>query len=89
MENTFPSKEAFYNDLVQERLSEMDLDLAKTVWKKFNCKNLKDYTSFYLASDTLTLELHYIMFNITLTLHFINMEFSATIFDLYKLKPNY
>ena len=75
-QNALPSNQASYNDFVQEPFCEDEYVFEKAVWKKINCKNLKDNTSVYLASDVVSLAE-------------VSMEFSATILDLYKIEPKY
>ena len=54
-ERKLPPKSYFYNDLAKEHISEEDYQFALEVWKKFNCKNLKDYLEVYLLADLLLL----------------------------------
>lgn len=54
-ETTLPSIDKFYNDLSQERCSESDYEHAKTVFRVFQCQNLRDYCRIYLTSDILLL----------------------------------
>jgi len=51
----FPKREDFYSCLSEETISESDHKFAKSVWKKFNCKNLLDYTKVYCKIDTILL----------------------------------
>jgi hypothetical protein len=45
------SKEAWYNELKREDIKDEELNHAFTVFKKFGCKSLKDYTELYLSTD--------------------------------------
>lgn len=50
-----PAREHFFSSLSEETISEKDYLFAKTVWKKFKCKNLVDYTELYCKIDTVLL----------------------------------
>src|SRR5690606_15019612 len=54
-ESKFPNKQAFYSKLDKCNISDEEYNHAKTVYKVFKCKNLKDYTHLYLKCDTLLL----------------------------------
>ncbi|XP_023212539.1 uncharacterized protein LOC111615349, partial [Centruroides sculpturatus] len=54
-EKCLPPKKYFYNELSGENISDDDYDHAKLVWKKFRCKNFKDYLKLYQYVDTLLL----------------------------------
>lgn len=54
-EKSLPSKDKFFNDLCQRDISEEEYEHAKTVWKLFSCKTLKDYLHVYLLGDVLIL----------------------------------
>jgi DNA polymerase type B, organellar and viral len=50
-----PNINEFDSKLNKSKCSKEDYDQAKTVWNKFNCKNLLDYHNIYLKSDVLLL----------------------------------
>lgn len=50
-----PSIEHFYNDMEGEDCDPKDYEHAREVWKKFDCKNMLDYTSLYCLSDVMLL----------------------------------
>ena len=50
-----PPHSAFYSRLSLKNVSDKDYQHAKTVWKKFECKNMLDYTQIYVISDTVLL----------------------------------
>lgn len=54
-EDKLPPKEAFFNDLNNESISDHDYEFAKIVWSQFHCKSLKDYMHIYLLADCLLL----------------------------------
>ena len=54
-ETTLPSKEAFYNNLNLEDISDEDYNHAQKVWDVFKITNLGDYYDLYVQSDTLLL----------------------------------
>jgi len=54
-ETKLPSKEDFYSHLYDSNCSDEDYEQAKTVWAKFNCKNMMDYHNLYLITDVLLL----------------------------------
>jgi hypothetical protein len=51
----FPKIEQFYSSLTEESITEEQYVFAKSVWKKFKCKNLLDYTKIYCKIDTILL----------------------------------
>ena len=57
MENTkkIPKRSAFYSVLTEKSITREEYNFAKRVWKKFQCKNLLDYTKLYCKIDTLLL----------------------------------
>lgn len=50
-----PPKEAFYNDLKDEEVSDADYKHARKVWKMFNIKTMMEYTILYVLSDVFQL----------------------------------
>ena len=50
-----PNKEAFYNSLNLEDITDVDYRHAKRVFKNFNNENLGYYHDLYVQSDTLLL----------------------------------
>ena len=52
---SLPSKEAFFNDLDQEHISDADYAHAQKVWKAFNMTTFQDYHDLYLKTDVLLL----------------------------------
>ena len=54
-ETSLPGKEAFYNSLNMENITDVDYRHAKRVFKSLNYKNLGDYHDLYVQSDTLLL----------------------------------
>ena len=54
-ETTLPPKEAFYNNLNLEDISDGDYSHAQEVWDAFKIKNLGEYHDLYVQSDTLFL----------------------------------
>lgn len=50
-----PKRKHFYSSLSEETISKENYKFAKTVWKKFNCSNLIDYTELYCHIDTILL----------------------------------
>ena len=54
-ETRLPQKEKFYSNLNIEDMPDADCMHAKRVCKDFEIKNLGEYHSFYLKSDTLLL----------------------------------
>lgn len=54
-ETSLPSIEHFYNRLTDSNISQNDYDFAKKIWKKFNIKNMQEYTDIYLKTDILIL----------------------------------
>ena len=57
MKNTtsFPEKKHFYSSLSEETISDVDYAFAKSVWNRFKCKNLLEYTELYCEIDTILL----------------------------------
>nr|XP_022909031.1 uncharacterized protein LOC111420296 [Onthophagus taurus] len=52
---SLPPKKAFFNKLSFEDITDEQYSHAQTVWEKFNCQNLKDYSDLYLKTDVLLL----------------------------------
>ena len=50
-----PPRSAFYSRLNDSNISVEDYDHAKTVWKDFGCKTLREYHDLYNVSDVLLL----------------------------------
>lgn len=48
-------KEAFYNDLYEEHISDSDYEHARKVFKEFKCNNMEDYLLLYNATDVFLL----------------------------------
>lgn len=69
-----PKKKEFFNSLIDEDISDDDYDHAKLIWHKFKCKNLGDFSDFYLKLDVLLLSE-------------IFENYRKNIFKHYKLEP--
>ena len=54
-EKQLPPKEEFYSKLNDEHISDEDYQHALNVFRKFNCKSIRDYHDLYLKSDVLLL----------------------------------
>jgi len=50
-----PSKQAFYNSLTKEHISEEKYNHAQTVWNTFNMNNLGQFHDLYVLTDVLLL----------------------------------
>ena len=50
-----PKRKEFYSQLSEKSISRDDHKFAKTVWKKFGCRHLVDYTLIYCKIDVLIL----------------------------------
>jgi DNA-directed RNA polymerase subunit RPC12/RpoP len=50
-----PPQEAFYNDLLEENISDIEYAHAKNVYEKFGCRTFRDYHNLYLETDVLLL----------------------------------
>lgn len=50
-ETELPPQTAFYNQLSEEPLSDVDYEHAQRVWSSFACQTLRDYHNLYLRSD--------------------------------------
>ena len=50
-ETTLPPKDAFYNDLTEEAISNEDYQHAEKVWSTFDCETMGDYHDLYLYTD--------------------------------------
>lgn len=50
-----PPQHEFYSSLSEKSISKSDHKFAKSVWKKFKCTNLLDYTEVYCKIDTVLL----------------------------------
>ena len=73
-EQQLPPKEAFFNTLKDEPISDADYQHAQKVWQKFNCANIGEYHDLYLKTDVLLLA-------------DVWEGFSATCFANYQLDP--
>lgn len=54
-EVSLPSRDKFYNNIIDENISGEDYERAISVWKLFNCSTLGEYSDIYLKSDVLLL----------------------------------
>ena len=54
-ETALPPKEAFFNDLTQESITDEAYAHAQQVWEKMGCETIGDYHDVYLLTDTLLL----------------------------------
>lgn len=54
-ETQLPPKEAFYNKLKDESISENDYQQARNVWRNFNMNTLGDFHDLYVLTDTVLL----------------------------------
>ena len=50
-EQKLPDKKEFFNKINNKDISDEDYNHAQTVFEKFNCKNLLDYSILYLKTD--------------------------------------
>ena len=50
-----PPKSHYYSKLKETEISDEDYKNIKKFWKVFSCKNLLEYSSYYVISDTLLL----------------------------------
>ena len=50
-EQKLPNKEEFFNKINNKDISDEDYNHAQTVFEKFKCKNLLDYSILYLKTD--------------------------------------
>ena len=50
-EQKLPNKEEFFNKINNKNISDEDYNHAKSVFEKFECKNLLDYSILYLKTD--------------------------------------
>ena len=50
-ERSLPPKEAFYNELLEEDISDEKYQYAEKVWSTFQCEHLGDYHDLYLYTD--------------------------------------
>jgi hypothetical protein len=55
LETVLPPKEAFFNKLKNEPISDENYEHAKKIWSVFECKSLGDYMSCYLKLDVMLL----------------------------------
>ena len=54
-ETSLPDKEAFYNELNLEGISDEDYAYAQKVWEVFEINNCGEYHNLYVQSDALLL----------------------------------
>jgi len=54
-ESRLPDKDAFFNRLTNESLTDADYERALKVWSYCDVKNLQQYHDFYLTIDVLLL----------------------------------
>ena len=54
-EKQLPPKEAFYNDLSKQHISQDDYDFVQDLWDTFKLKNLGQLHDLYMEVDTLQL----------------------------------
>jgi hypothetical protein len=54
-ETTLPPKECFYNDLINEHISDDAYHHAQNVWQHFNMTTMGDYHDLYLKTDVILL----------------------------------
>lgn len=54
-ERVLPNKDAFYDHLNKRHIQDSEYEYAKNVWKRFNCRSIKDYLILYLSTDVLLL----------------------------------
>jgi len=54
-ETFLPPIEEFYNSLNKEKVNEEEYQNAQEIWKKFNIKNLLEFTQLYNKIDVLLL----------------------------------
>ncbi len=50
-----PPRASFYNDLLDKDVTDEDYEHAKRVWEAFDIKNMMEYTTLYLRTDTVLL----------------------------------
>ncbi|KAE8744368.1 hypothetical protein FOCC_FOCC008972 [Frankliniella occidentalis] len=70
-----PEREAFYNRLKQEAVSEEDYQRAEKVWNVFECDSLLTYTELYCLTDVIGLMAFYLEYRKVTALAF-NYEVS-------------
>ena len=54
-ETCLPPREAFFNKLNEEDITEAEYCFAHEVWDKFQCKTIQDYMEIYLKTDVMLL----------------------------------
>jgi len=65
-DTTLPPKQEFYNQLIDEAISDTDYDRAHRIWNTFDMKNLEQYHNFYLTADVLLLTDVFVNFRATM-----------------------
>lgn len=73
-ETQLPPREAFYNKLTSESISDNEYNHAQSVWQEYNIQNLGEYSDLYLKTDVLLLT-------------DIFENFREVCLDVYKLDP--
>ena len=53
-ETCLPPRDRFYSQLNEEGISEEEYDRALDMWRRYNCKTLKDYHDLYLTLDAVS-----------------------------------
>ncbi|KAG5666240.1 hypothetical protein PVAND_017621 [Polypedilum vanderplanki] len=61
-ETQFPNKDSFFNELKNENLTQENYNYAKKIYLNLKCKNLLEYTLYYLKLDVLLLTEVFIQF---------------------------
>ena len=69
-ETSLPPKDAFYNILNEQDISQEDYDHAHKVWDLCNCHSMKDYMRLYLCMDVTLLADVYLEWRETLIQEF-------------------
>jgi hypothetical protein len=52
---TLPPKKDFYDDLNDDEICDEEYEVAKKIWKEFDCKCFRDYHDLYLKTDVILL----------------------------------
>lgn len=75
-ETKLPSKEHFYSDLSEEKLTDEQYDRATKTFRQLKCRNLREYMEFYMILDCLLLA-------------DVWQNFRELSINVYKLDPNH